>query len=372
MALLSNPIAVFVVDLLRGYGSERYTVQLVNALAAKGASVDLIVQEKGETLANDVDSRVSILEIGTRNPFKTVLFLRRYLEKAKPAAFFTTMEKPSLLGIVASAWARYRNVVPTIHFDIDAYASLEYGARRKFLRLLVAIFYRYPKTVVAVSSGVAKSLRRWIGPRPRIVTILNGFDLRRLRERAAEKPDHPWLAEKTLPVVVSCGRLVPLKGFDTLIKAFARVRAIKPARLIIFGEDEQRAKLQDLIGALGLQNDALLAGYTPNLQANMAASDVFVLSSRSEGFGNVIAEALACGVAVVSTDCPSGPREILDGGRYGQLVPVDDDKAMAAAILQALDNPLDDKARAETQSYLDRRFALSIMADQYLALVESL
>ncbi len=372
MLLLSGPIAVFAIELLRGYGSELYTIQLVNALAAKGISVDLIVQLKDDALVQKIDPRVRLLSLNSRNPLKTIRFLRHYLKQTRPAVLFGVMEKPSLLGIVASALAGYKNIVPTIHFDISAYALGEYSVRRKFLRLLIGFFYRYAKAVVAVSSGVGRALQHTVGPRMRVETILNGFDLALLRERAVEPTSHPWLASKTLPVVVGCGRLVPLKGFDTLIKAFARVRAAKPSRLILFGEGEERPKLQKLIDGLGLQNDAVLAGYMPNPVSCMANGDVFVLPSRTEGFGNVLIEALAAGIKVVSTDCPSGPREILDDGQFGSLVPVDDDKALAEAILETLENPADDKFRAAVQNYLDRRFSIDIMADHYLALAQSI
>lgn len=368
----SFPVSVFVIDLLRGYGSERYTVQLVNALASTGIPVDLLCQIRGSTLIQEVHPRVRQIEIGTTNPLTTVWFLYKYFKTHRPRVFFPMMEKPSLLGIVAGFFAGYRNIVPTLHFDIDAYASLEHGARRKFLRLLIALFYRYAPVIVAVSSGVGQSLQRWVGMKKKIVTILNGFDLSYLRTRAKEKPEHPWFTDKTVPVVIGCGRLVPLKGFDTLIKAFALVRGQMPARLVILGEGPLRSELQAMIEVLGLQDDALLAGYAANPQAWLANSDVFVLSSRSEGFGNVVVEALASGAQVVSTNCPSGPPEILEQGRWGTLVPVGDAPAMAQAIVQALTRPRDSAEDAALQASLDERFSLDAMTRGYMALVERL
>lgn len=366
------PIAVFAIDLLHGYGSERYTVQLVNALAARGVPVTLIVQQKGDGLVHEVAPSVFVLEIGTTCPCRTVLRLVRFLKNSPPRALITTMEKPSLLSLAAGCLTGYKNVVPTLHFNIDTYASLEFALRRKLLRLLVATFYRCAPTIVAVSSGIAQGLQKWVGPRTRIVTVLNGFDLDLLRQRAKAQPSHPWIANKTSPVVISCGRLVPLKGYDMLIKAFARARQQRPCRLVILGEGTQRNDLQSLIASLGLQDDVDLAGYSSNPQAEIAHSDVFVLSSRTEGFGNVLVEAMACGTRIVSTDCPSGPREILDNGHYGQLVPVDDVDAMAGAITQTLATPMAPADCLARQRYLDERFALAAMTDAYLALVESL
>jgi len=372
MPAVSAPLAVFAVDFVHGYGSERYTLQLVNALAAQGRAVDLILQDKGTTLINDVDPRVRQIEIGTRNPFSTVLFLARYLKTSPPRALITVMEKPSLLGIVASVLARYKNIVPTIHFDIDTYAQNEYALRRNVLRLLVALFYRYAPVAVGVSDGASEKLQHWVGPRTKVVTILNGFDLSFLRNRSREKVSFPWLTHKTVPVVIGCSRFVPLKGFDVLLKAFARVKATSPARLILLGDGKQRPALEALVKDLGIENDVAMPGYVSNPQAWFAASDVFVFSSRSEGFGNVLVEALASGVRVISTDCLSGPRQILDSGKYGTLIPVDDVPALASALLGALRSPSDEMQRGAAQQYLDARFSLEFMAVSYLSLVDSL
>lgn len=372
MQARTSSIAVFVVDLLRGYGSERYTVQLVNALASRGEAVDLVFQEMGTALRPDIDPRIRLVNVGTRNPFATIGFLFRYLKNVRPRALFTVMEKPSLLGVIASFFAGYKNIVPTLHFDIDAYASLEFGMRRKVLRFLIAVFYRYAPAVVAVSNGVAQAFQHWVGPHTRIVTIFNGFDFASLRRRAQEEAGHAWLREKTVPVILGCGRLVPLKGFDVLIRAFALVRQSVPARLIILGEGPLRHELLNLIGSLHLHDDVALPGYTENLQAWLAKSDVFVLSSRSEGFGNVVVEALAAGVRVVCTDCPSGPRAILENGKLGTLVPVDDVEAMAHAIKTALTTSGDLSVAAKVAPSLNSRFSLDVMTDAYLALAKEL
>lgn len=367
-----SPIAVFIVDFIHGYGSERYALQLVNALAQRHAAVDLLLQKRGDTLVHTVDPRVRIHEIGTYNPFRTVLFLCRYLRKNRPLALLGIMEKPSLLAIVASFLARYKNTVPTVHLDIDAYANQEHSTRRRVLRRLVSFFYRFTPAIVSVSNGVAEVLRRWVGPKTRMVTILNGFDLPMLRARAKEPVDNPWLNEKTVPVVIGCGRFVPLKGMEILIRAFARVRQQGPAKLILLGEGQERPHLEALVRELGLQDDVALPGYADNPQAWFARSDVFVLSSRAEGFGNVLVEAMAAGVPVVSTRCPSGPSEILNEGAYGELVPVDDAQAMAEAIARSLKSPRDASAQQRQQAYLDSHFSVAAMAQGYLDLIQTL
>ena len=151
------------------------------------------------------------------------------------------------------------------------------------------------------------------------------------------QPNHDWLLDPAIKVVLSVGRLSPEKGLATLVQAFAELHVDQPdARLLIAGEGPERAVLQRLVAELGLSNVASLAGRTSTPLAWMRHAAVFVLASDYEGFGNVLVEAMACGTPVVSTDCPVGPREILKNGRLGRLVPVGDAAALATAISQAL------------------------------------
>jgi glycosyltransferase involved in cell wall biosynthesis len=203
--------------------------------------------------------------------------------------------------------------------------------------------------IVAVSNGVADDLATYIDiPRELITTVYNPMVHPDLQVKAREPLEHPWFAPGAPPVVLSVGRPGRQKDFPTLLRAFARIRAQRPARLMILGEVsnsgksmERRAKLMTLAAELGVADDIVLHGFVQNPFAYMVRASVLVLSSLYEGFANVLVEALACGCPVVSTDCPSGPAEILDNGRFGLLVPVGDDAAMAKAICTALDSPPD-------------------------------
>ena len=159
-------------------------------------------------------------------------------------------------------------------------------------------------------------------------------------EQAESIPDHEWLLNKQSPVLLSCGRFVKQKDFPTLIKALAIVRKTNRARLIILGDGDERKTIESCIADLELEDCVSLPGYEKNPLAYMRAADLFVLSSRWEGFGIVVAEALGCGTQVVSTDCPNGPREILGDGKWGRLVPIQDPKNMAQAILASLAHPV--------------------------------
>ena len=186
-----------------------------------------------------------------------------------------------------------------------------------------------------------------------------------LREMARLEPDHPWFRKGEPPVIIGVGRLVPQKKFSTLIMAFAKIRSKRNLRLMILGEGRLRKELEQLAEQLQVADDFIMPGFQDNPFACISKASVFVLSSVWEGLVSVLVEALATGCAVVSTDCPHGPSEILEKGKYGRIVPVGDYKAMADAILQALDTPADRNvliARADD-------FSVSLIVEQYLQLI---
>lgn len=202
---------------------------------------------------------------------------------------------------------------------------------------LIRRYYPWADGIVAVSKGVATDLARVERiPEERIQVIYNPIITPEFREKVRAPLEHPWFQRGEPPVVLAVGRLTPQKDFSTLIKAFARVRQARSVRLLILGEGEERAALEGLVSEFGLQPDIGLPGYVPNPYPYMVRSSLFVLSSRWEGLPGVLIEALYCGVPLIATDCPSGPREILAGGQYGLLIPPGDPEALSAAIEAAL------------------------------------
>jgi glycosyltransferase involved in cell wall biosynthesis len=199
-------------------------------------------------------------------------------------------------------------------------------------------------------------------PRERIDAIHNPVVTPELAARAAALLDDPWFQPGEPPVIIGVGRLAVQKDFGTLLRAFARVRSRRPARLVVLGEGDQRPRLERLAEELGVAADVRFPGFVDNPLAYMRRAAVFALSSIYEGLGNVVVEALACGCPVVSTDCPGGPAEILGHGRFGRLVPVGDSDAFGDALLAVLDDPRESSpllARA-------RDFSASVIADRYL------
>lgn len=220
---------------------------------------------------------------------------------------------------------------------------------------LARVFYPRAQAVIAVSQGVADDLEGLIGTgRARVLVIPNPVVTPDLTALAAAAADHPWFAPEPIapPVVLAAGRLSPQKDFPTLIRAFALLVRQRDLRLLILGEGPERAALETLIQDLGLTGRVALPGFRANPFALIARARLFVLSSAWEGLPGVLIQAMACGTPVVATDCPSGPREVLADGRYGPLVPVGDPQALAQAMGETLDQPMDsDVLRARAADF---------------------
>ena len=223
----------------------------------------------------------------------------------------------------------------------------------------------YPRadTLVAVSDGAAKDLGETLGLcRGHVKTIYNPVVFPGLIQMSYEEV--PDLQDIQSPIILAAGRLAREKDYPTLLKAFSRVLSHGPAKLIILGTGELEAELKAQAVQLGIADHLIMPGFVDNPYAWMRRANVFVLSSAWEGFGNVLVEAMACGTPVVSTDCPSGPAEILEGGKWGRLVPVGDHEALSEAILDELRNPSSSLAVERAESFATRH-----AIDEYEALI---
>jgi glycosyltransferase involved in cell wall biosynthesis/polysaccharide pyruvyl transferase WcaK-like protein len=367
-------IAIFIEHMSVG-GAERVTLLLANELVKRGYQVDLIARNFNGPFAAMLRpeiNQINLTAINKTNIFSIVAFLVGYLRQARPTALLTQLEKPSLLGICASFFAPYNVTIPGVHTDLGSYTNMRHALRRRILKLLIKIFYPHARSITAVSNGAANQIKRFTGVTgPKIEVIYNGLDLDGLRQLAASPVDWNWLKEKKCPVIVSCGRLVEEKGFDTLLHAFALARKIQPIKLMIIGEGPLRDQLLHISRQLGIEQDVSMPGFISNPYACFAKADLFVLASRSEGLSNVLIEALATGVPVVSTDCESGPREILLDGQYGTLVPVDDAPALARAITARLQAKTSIHNKTALTQHL-QQFSVHKMVDGYVRLFKSL
>ena len=204
-------------------------------------------------------------------------------------------------------------------------------------KALLSWIYPSADKIIAVSNAVAADAAKYMGMEPARIQVIYNPVLAAEQAMVEDAHIHPWLADGCPPVILGVGRLTAQKDFGTLLRAFADVRRLRDVRLLILGEGEQRDQLMTLASELNIQSDIQMPGFVRNTRPYMERCKVFVLSSEYEGLPTVLIEALASGCPVVSTDCPGGSREILANGKYGELVPVGDEQAMARAICRILD-----------------------------------
>ena len=332
-------LTVFLAD-LGGGGAERMTVAVANGMAARGMAVDLVLASASGPYLAEVASAVSVVDLGAGSVSRAVLPLARYLRRASPDVMLTTLAHTSLVAVLARALSLTR--VPTVVREANTPRRSYPGwvdARSRLSHRLAPLTYRAADGVIAVSDGVKDALVEVLGvPEAKVATLYNPVVSPQLGALAAEDPCHPWFAPGEPPVVLGVGSLTPRKDFATLLRSFARLRR-RDARLVVLGEGPERPALEALAAELGVAGWVDLPGFVRNPFAFMARAAVFVLSSTLEGLPGALVQALACGCPAVATDCPSGPREVLQGGALGPLVPVGDDAAMASAIEAVLADP---------------------------------
>jgi glycosyltransferase involved in cell wall biosynthesis len=359
----------FFLPTLCGGGAERVIVNLAQGITERGLPVDLVLSAAEGPLLNQVPPAVRLVDLRAPRVLRSLGPLTRYLRRERPRVLVSSMGHANVVALWAARLARRSTpVVVTEHNTLSQATRQESRVPGWVWPPLLRTFYPWADSVVAVSRGAADDLARTSGlPRDRVEVVYNPVITPSMMALARQTPDHPWFAAGQPPVILGVGRLTRQKDFATLVRAFAEVRRCRTARLIILGEGEDRAALEALAAQLGLASDVALPGFPENALAYMAKAAVFVLSSAWEGLPTVLIEALAAGTRVVSTDCPSGPREILQDGRLGTLVPVGDAIALAGAILQVLEQP----AGALPLDAL-APFTRDASVDHYLRLIESL
>lgn len=389
---------------LEGGGAERSMLNLVRGFLARGRAVDLVLcQAKGSLLGQEPEGATLvtlaatpglaarlIATLGDARLFSALLrpvllakktapeiarlrSLQRYLTTRRPSVLLSALPYANLVAL----WARDRAgssvpVVASERIAIHTYCTAPANVRKwrwRYAPELIRRTYPGAAAVVTVSRHAAEELTGPVGLAPdNITTIYNPVVDDTLRARAREPLAHPWFSPGAAPVILAAGRLTEQKDFATLLRAFAIVRAERPARLVILGEGRLQAELEALAATLGVGEDVDMPGFVDNPFQYMSRSSVFVLSSEYEGLPGVLIQAMACACPVISTDCPGGSREILAEGRYGALTRMGDEREMARAILAELKNPTDRElllARAED-------FSVDRGVDNYLALLDAI
>ncbi len=361
-------VVLYSPDLSAG-GAERVALNLLEALSGPDLQVSLLVNRMEGPLLEHLPPGAAVVSLGASRTAAAFWPLVRFLRRERPDVLVSFLSFNNILAVWANLVAgRPSRVVTTIHAPLSFETAAPPSPQFRLVPWLYRVTLPRAAAVVAVSRGVGADLCRTLSREIGFSVIHNPVVTPRLLALSRQEVDHPWFAPGQDPVILSVGRLHDCKDPRLLVEAFALLPASWRARLVMFGEGPLRSELEALIAQRGLAGRAVLLGGTANPWRFMARARVLVLSSRHEGFGNVLVEAMATGLPVISTDCPYGPTEILGGGRWGRLVPVGDPGALASAMAAALAEPADAAA-------LRRRaddFSAAAVADRYRRLIAQL
>ena len=362
-----NPDRVgFFLPSLVGGGAERVMVNIARGMTARGLAVDLVLGQARGPYLQQVPREARVVDLRARRALTSLPGLVRYLRRERPQVLVSSLSHTNVVALWARRMARVgTRLFVTVHNTESDAVRRTPIARARLLPLLMRRFYPWADGIVAVSRGVAADVASITQlPLDRIHVIYNPVVTPDVFEKMRVPVDHRWFATDGAPVVLAAGRFTWEKDFPTLIEAFAQVRQRRPARLLILGEGAERPRLEAIVRQHRLEHDVDLPGFVTNPYAYMARCALFVLSSVSEGLPTALIEALATGMRVVATDCRNGPREILQGGRVGRLVPVGDAAALATAILAALERP---GAAIPPEAW--HPYSLDVAVDNYLRLL---
>lgn len=365
-------VAFFLPHLADG-GVARSSFILAGRFIQHGHSVDILTIHASQTMTIAPPDGARVIDLGAKRALRSIPSLVKYIRREQPSALISAQHFANVSAVLACSLARRDlKLVLTERLSIDEALKRDRGLSAKALPWLMRLLYGRADAVVANAGDSAAALAQFLGWSPGSVqTIYNPTFDPSIRLMAEEPVAESWFEPGERPVVLSVGRLEPQKDFGVLLRAFAAIRAKLECRLVIVGEGGDRASLEALAGELGVAGDVEFPGHRANPYSYMSRAALFVLSSSYEGLPNVVIEAQACGVPVLSTDCPTGPREILLDGTAGVLVPVGDGEAMAEEGVRLLTD------RAFAQSLADEatahlsRFEPETCYQVYLELLEN-
>jgi len=364
----SQPDISLLINSLRGGGAERVMVMIANELARRGFRTHLVLGRDHGAYSQHISPNVTVVDLHTNRTLQATMALARYLRNTRPPVLLSASV---MCNIAALALGRFASPRTRIVIREDSFMSLASPITNRTpssVSGVSTLAFRavprlYPKAdlIITASKGSAADLVENFGARKvKTKTIYNPVISDGVLQESNATPSHPW-CQDTMPVVLAVGRLSAEKDFSTLLRAFALVRQQRESRLLILGEGPDRVALEALSTTLGISADVDMPGFVDNPYSFMKHSAVYVLSSVREGMSNTLVEAMACGCPVVSTDCPSGPSELLDGGRYGALVRMGSSDELAESILDVLSGG----GGRPTAEWL-RQFTVEYAVDRYV------
>lgn len=363
---------------LSGGGAERVMSNLANGFAQRGLKVDFIIIQSRKGVAESFHPNVRIIDLNIQansglkfvpsslQSVQALPPLVRYLRESRPPVIMSATHYINEIALLAKKFANVSTrVIVTEHTFLSQETKFVEQLSSRMVPFTVKALYSSADEIIAVSHGVAKDLASFmLMQRKPIQVIYNSVVTPEIHKLAKQEIDHPWFREKDQPIVIGSGRFVKQKDFSTLLRAFSKLRKSRPARLVLLGGGRERKALEELAIALNIADDLWMPGFVSNPYAFVAKADLFVLSSAWEGLPTVLIEALALKTPIVSTDCPSGPSEILNEGKYGCLVPVGDFTAMAAAMASVIEG----KYLTAPKSWI-QQFTPEVVIEKYMSAI---
>lgn len=320
-------------------GAEKVFMILANEFCARGYKVDLLLTVKRGIFLKDLDKDINIIELSKKRVFFDYFKLKEYLLNGKPDAIISGLPHCNLIAAFTSVFCGYsKKLFLSEHSNFTESMKEVDFYKNTLLKFLISILYPRVAGVICVSKGVQLDLiKNFPVLEQKSTFIYNPFDVGYITKRSTEDVSHPWLDKnRTYKTIISSGRLTPAKDFENLLAAFSILKNICNVRLIILGEGELRDELTSYVIQNNLSSVVDLYGFDENPFRFMSKADLFVLSSKREGLSNVLVESMICNVPIVSTDCPSGPSEILENGYWGDLVPLGNPQALADSMYEKL------------------------------------
>lgn len=348
---------VIVLHDLRGGGAEKMMVRLANQLQEEGDTITMVLVASGGENKAFLSQQVRLIELQCKRTLYAFSPLRKMLKQLEPDAILSALTHINVitalccasLGRLQKLWVSERNA-----FSLDKNVNTN-SIMKAAYRIAPWLYRLLPNPVICVSKGVAQDLVEHAHVLPSHTVIApNPVITSQTRDAGKAAPQHPWLKERSKPVVIAVGRLAPQKGFDLLIDVFSQVLKTIDARLIILGEGQSRETLQAQITSLNIDYAVSMPGYCENPIAEIAAAQVFVLSSRFEGSPNVLVEAMSVNTPVVAFDCPFGARDILADGKIPDLVEYLDTEEMLVRIVNRLEFPANNNFAAAYASQIEK------------------
>ncbi len=364
-------ITIFIQN-LDGGGAEKVIVNLIKSFIKRNIEIDLILAKAEGVLIKELPTKVRIINLNKNSILYSIPDLIKYIKNEKPEVILSTLDHVNVATIIARKLSKIDSkLILRLSSTITADIKNNTFIKRIILPHLIKILYPLADRIIAISKETYNDLQKIVKINPQKVKIIyNPIDISEISSKANEEVSHPWFNKGEPPVIISAGRLNKAKDYPTLLKAFSIVHKKLPSRLMILGKGEEENNLKKLAYKLRIEKDFYLKGFEENPFKYMKRASVFVLSSKWEGLPNVLIEALALKIPIVSTNCKSGPSEILENGKWGRLVEVGDYHAMAEAIIETL-NSKRKIDQNELNEYL-KIFDINNVSENYIRTIQEI